>query len=180
MHQREKVIRKIKGKEQVVDFVFGSGYLTANPPEIKNVTAYKVMSGFGFSIKFSNGKDKKPTYYALELWGNNAEHMARLGFEGQLIEVAGRVTVKKYTSKGEAKELKVLTVECFTCLDRKDKEESKKTIVSEEQTVEDNEVEEDTVDDNAVEKQTVIDKHVGIESTGVENAKDDDWDGIPF
>lgn len=120
MHQREKVIRTIKGEEQIVDFVFGSGVLIANPPEIKVIKGYKLMRAFGFSIKFSNGRDKKPTYYALEIWGNNAEHMARLGFKGQLIEVAGRMRVEKYRNQqDEDKELNVLTVERFTCLTRK-------------------------------------------------------------
>lgn len=118
MHQREKVIRTIKGQEKVIDFVFGSGRLTANPPEVQDVKGYKLMRGFGFSIRFDNGKNKKPTYYPLELWGNNAEHMARLGFEGQLVEISGRVNVD--TFKG--KETSTLTVERFTCLEYKDKE----------------------------------------------------------
>lgn len=117
MHQREKVVRTIKGEEKVIDFVFGSGRLTGNPLEIQEVKGYKIMRGFGFSIRFDNGKNKKPTYYRLELWGNNAEHMARLGFEGQLIEVSGRVTVDSYNGK----ETNILTVERFTCLEYKDK-----------------------------------------------------------
>lgn len=133
MHQREKVLRTIKGKEEVVDFVFGSGILTGNPPEINERKGYKIMRGFGFSIKFSNGQNKKPTYYALELWGNNAEHMARLGYEGQLIELSGRITIDKYTGgDGKEKQSQILTVERFTCLERKDPSSSSKK--DEEQT----------------------------------------------
>lgn len=154
MHQRERVVRNIKGEEKIVNFVFGSGVLTSNPPEIKEVKGYKLMSGFGFSIRFSNGKDKKPTYYALELWGNNAEHMARLGFENQLIEVCGRESVSKYkTTQGEDKEYKVLTVERFTCLQRKESPSTSENV-SQEQTKE--EVDENL---NTEDRTYVIENH---------------------
>jgi single-strand DNA-binding protein len=124
----EKVVRNVKGEEKVVDFLFGSGRLTANPPEIREVNGgYKVMRGFGFSIKFSNGKNKKPDYYPIELWGSNAENMARLGFEGQLVEVAGRLEKQTYKKDGEDKEITVLVVERFTCLEYKPKNEENPT-----------------------------------------------------
>jgi single-strand DNA-binding protein len=178
MHQREKVVRTIKGEEKIVDFVFGSGILTANPPEVKEVNGgYKVMRAFGFSLKFSNGKDKKPSYYALELWGNNAEHMARLGFEGQLIEVAGRVTTSTYNNKdGVEKTLETLTVERFTCLDRKDQANVSDEKVENSTTPETTSVEEEkTVDEAPVTGTQELPS--GIEEVVEEK---DEFDDIPF
>ncbi|PLS19650.1 hypothetical protein CVD28_04335 [Bacillus sp. M6-12] len=183
MHQREKVVRKIKGEEQIVDFVFGSGILTANPPEIKEVTGgYKVMRAFGFSMKFSNGKDKKPTYYALELWGNNAEHMSKLGFEGQLIEICGRVTSSTYKNKdGVEKELLTLTVERFTCLDRKNQGQ-----VSESNSTEVNSNEGDSNETPSTEEHKPVHEEpsTGVIEipSGIEEVVEqkDEFDDIPF
>lgn len=117
MHQIEKVIRTIKGERKEVDLVFCDGVLTSNPPEIKEVNGgYKVLRGYGFSLKVSNGRNKKPTYYNLEFWGDQAEYMKKLGFEGQRIIVTGRMEVSTYQEKNYY----TLSVERFTCIDRKE------------------------------------------------------------
>ncbi|WCK56962.1 single-stranded DNA-binding protein (plasmid) [Aneurinibacillus sp. Ricciae_BoGa-3] len=123
MHTIEKVIRKIKGEDKIMDFLLGSGRLTSNPPEIREVNGYKVLSAYGFSMKFSNGRDKKPDFYGIELWGKNAEYMKELGYEGQLIEVIGRIEVRHFHNK----EVKILVVERFHCLEYKPKEVSFQT-----------------------------------------------------
>lgn len=172
MHQCEKVVRTIKGEEKVIDFVFGSGRLMKNPPEIQEVKGYKLMRGFGFSIRFDNGKNKKPTYYPLELWGKNAEHMARLGFEGQLIEVSGRMNVDTY----KGKEKTTLTVERFTCLEYKDAEAQEDAPKSSQDDKHDVKTEKETV--VAPEEEKVEE---GVASGMKEvSEKEDAFDEIPF
>jgi single-strand DNA-binding protein len=150
----EKVVRNIKGEEKVIDFLFGSGRLTSNPPKIREVKGgYKVMKGYGFSIKFNNGKDKNPDYYPLEVWGKNAELMSRLCFEGQLIEVSGRLEKQTYKKNGEEKEITVLIIERFNCLEYKDK------------------------NGNSTTSHENVDEPNDFEANNVENPLDDD---IPF
>lgn len=186
MHQREKVVRTIKGEEKVIDFVFGSGRLTGNPPEIQDVKGYKILRGFGFSLCFDNGKNKKPTYYALELWGNNAEHMARLGFKGQLIEVSGRVTVDSYNGK----ETNILTVERFTCLEYKDNKTTNETSDSSEavETTDEKVVSEATNESTVSETENVSaipelpEKVKEVAPSGIEEVVNEsgEFDDIPF
>lgn len=107
--------------------LFGTGRLTSDPPAIQEVKGgYKVLRGRGFSIAFNNGKDKPATFFPLVFWGKNAENMQKLGFKGQLIEVAGRLENQSYTAQdGTKKTIEVLVVEKFECKQYKQREEQK-------------------------------------------------------
>jgi len=117
MYSIVTVVREVKGNKREEKMLFGTGRLTSDPPAIQEVKGgYKVLRGRGFSIAFSNGKDKPATFFPLVFWGKNAENMEKLGFKGQLIEVAGRIETQSYTAQdGTQKTREVLVVEKFEC-----------------------------------------------------------------
>lgn len=125
MYSIETVVRTIKGEKKENKMVFGTGRLTAEPPTVADVKGgYKVLRASKdarFAIAFNNGKDKSATFYNLVLWDKNAENMAKLGFKGQLVQVAGRLEEQPYTAQdGTKKTSEVLVVERFEVLQYKD------------------------------------------------------------
>lgn len=122
MHSIEQVVREVKGQKKEVKMLFGTGRLTGDPlvpQEVKG--GHKVLRGKGFSIAFNNGKDKPATFYPLVFWDKNAENMAKLGFKGQLVEVAGRIEPQSYKAQdGEQKSFDALVVDRFEVRQYKD------------------------------------------------------------
>ncbi|ADO59430.1 single-stranded DNA-binding protein [Paenibacillus polymyxa] len=133
----QTIRREVKGEMKDVKVLFGSGRLSNDPPEITEVgeNKTKVMRGdknhpFAIAIpdpsmgKYDNGRFK-PKYYNCELWGKNAENLAKLGYKGQKIEVFGRLKTHTYNGK----EYENLTIERFELLEMRPKNdhESSKT-----------------------------------------------------
>jgi len=118
----EKVIRNIKGNNTEIKFFAGDGRLSIDPPEIKIIKGYKILSSYNFSlvIYWTNNNEKKVIYFPLIVWGKNAELMSKLAFKWQRIIIHGRIETKKYKNKkGEEVSKDYLIVEKFNCIDYK-------------------------------------------------------------
>jgi len=125
MYSIETVVREVKGTKKEVKMLFGTGRLTNDPPSVQEVNGgYKVLRGskeHHFSIAFSNGKDKDATFYPLVAWDKLAENLAKLGFKGQLIEVAGRIETRPYKAQdGTERTFESLVIEKFDVKQYKD------------------------------------------------------------
>lgn len=122
MYSVEKVIRNIKGQDVEVRFFAGDGRLSTDPPEIKIIKGYKILSSYNFSlaIYWNSNQGKKTVYFPLIVWDKNAELMSRLAFKWQRIIIHGRLETKKYINKkGEKVSKDYIIVEKFNCIDYK-------------------------------------------------------------
>ncbi|MBP1308663.1 single-strand DNA-binding protein [Paenibacillus sp. 1182] len=134
----QTIRREVKGEMKDVKVLFGSGRLSNDPPEITEVgeNKTKVMRGgknhrFAIAIpdpsmgKFDNGRFK-PKYFNCELWGKNAENLAKLGYKGQKIEVFGRLEAHTY----QGKEYENLTIERFELKEMRSKKDDESSTTA--------------------------------------------------
>lgn len=119
----ETVVREDKNNvKQEVKMIFGTGRLTNDPPQVREVAGgYRVLQGskdHRFSIAFNvydkEAGEEKPVFYNLVAWGKMADALSKVGYKGREIEVAGRIEKQSYTNS-EGKEVKydVLVIERF-------------------------------------------------------------------
>ncbi|WCF11443.1 single-stranded DNA-binding protein (plasmid) [Paenibacillus thiaminolyticus] len=117
-------VREIKGEKKVQKMVFGTGRLTNDPPKVQTVgkNNSKILRGskdHRFSIAFNGGGTTK--FFPVTAWEKNAENLARLGFKGQIIEIAGRIEEQNYEDKeGKSKSIEILVIEKFDLKSCKD------------------------------------------------------------
>lgn len=124
MFSKETVVREVNGQEVRQNVFFGVGRLTANPPAILEVGAdkKKVLRGnkeVNFSMAFDKGKDSAE-FYRIEVWGDLAEALAKLGFKGQPLAIIGYISTNEY----EGKTYETLVINRFQVLKYKDKDQN--------------------------------------------------------
>ena len=118
----EKVVRNINGEEKVVTMAFGTGRLTADPAQPKELSNGKKVLQDSFDNKLSIAfnvydKEKKEqvgVFYPLQLWERNADRLAQYGYKGREIEIRGRIITESFKKKdGTPFSREVLVVESF-------------------------------------------------------------------